>query len=292
MGKIEPNIISIIGAPRTGSTLLYQLMVNLFDTFYFINYINSKHHECPAISATEINSYWKNPRFVPYKNTCGKTEGEYGPSEASNIFRFWFGGIHPSESNSAKILSKDKEQHMMDTMQILHQILGKSIVVKNAWNCFRIKEFYRMFPNTKFLWVRRNIADAAMSDLQTRYNAGDREVWSSATTSNWKQIQTLPYWQKVIEQQYYYNIVIEKALEQLPSSSYHTVWYEDLCKYTLYHTTRIGRIFGLHSTNNPVPVLKLSDPRRDLPIYDINRIIFFIGKDKPRFENHIYTEMQ
>ena len=205
----EPKIICIIGAPRTGSTLLYQIMVNMFDTFYITNYMNSD--KVPLAKISEAYYYFeKKNKLVSYESNQGKTIGKFAPSEASNIFKKWFGGEHPSQTHSCRLLPGQKD-NMQDTFESIQRIFNKPIVIKNAWNCFRIQSLYEMFPDIKFIWIRRDIIAASISDLATKYFMGDREKWSSATTFNYRTIQQLAYWEIVVQQQYWYSRAIEDS---------------------------------------------------------------------------------
>lgn len=68
-------MIHIIGAPRTGSTLMLQVIVNHFHVTYFGN--DGKVH--------------KADEPVPYESWYGKTKKPHEPSEASPILSSWFG---------------------------------------------------------------------------------------------------------------------------------------------------------------------------------------------------------
>lgn len=283
----NPNIICIIGSPRVGSTLLYQLIVNTFDTFYFTNYINDYYSEHPAEGAVRTYLHWKNPRTVSYGSHQGKTLGASAPSEASNIFKKWFGGRHPSQIHSRQPIPRQKE-HLYDTMSMLSGMFNKPIVIKNAWNCFRIHNLYALFPNIKFIWIKRDIVASAISDLATKYERGDREIWSSATTFNYRELQKLPYWKRVVEQQYWYNKIIAEALELLPSDAYSTIWYEDLCRDPWNCMVQIyKRGVGVTYTLNPCPKFKKAE-LRDIPYNDKVKIIRYAEHNKSKFKNFLW----
>ena len=59
---------------------------------------------------------------------------------------------------------------------------------------------------------------------------GGPAVWNSATTGNYEEIQKLPYWEQVVEQQYTYANRISNDLSSLLPERYCQVWYEDLCE--------------------------------------------------------------
>lgn len=213
------STIFVLGSPRTGSTLTYQLLINLLKGFYFTNFTNYYFHDHPIIGSLLETIF--DIGNVDYESDRGKTRGIFGPSEASFIFRSWFGGEHPSQTKSRKIISGRKE-HMLKTLFGIYNITGKPIIMKNAWNCFRIKNLLEILPDSKFVWIRRDIVFSALSDLKTKKG----NVWNSATTKNYKELMKLPRWEQVVEQQYIYNKVIESDLKY---AQYIELWYEDLC---------------------------------------------------------------
>jgi len=219
-------ILFIIASPRTGSTFIYQLMIEAFGFCYFSNYINDYHAFHPAVGMSV--DYFANPRNKQdFKSDYGKTTGLFGASEASSIFKNWFGGEHPSQIKSAYVIN-GKEEHIVKSINSIVNMTRKPLVTKNAWNCFRIAELCRLFPNSYFIWVRRDIVSSSISDLEARYRRGGPEIWNSATTANYKDIQKLPYWEQVVEQQYWYNYKVEMDLNSNCPNNFFELWYEEV----------------------------------------------------------------
>ena len=129
-------MIIILAAPRTGSTLLYQLIANHFEVCYLNNF--------GGISNTDEVQ-------VPYVSHYGKTEQWYEPSEASSTHKMWFGNTDRWQAE--KVHAKD---------------IPDNLVIKNVWNVYRIDEWVRLFPDVQFIWMKRNRDDAVASDLETR----------------------------------------------------------------------------------------------------------------------------
>lgn len=240
----DTKLLFILGSPRVGSTLLYQVVINHFDVFYptnsFVELFESDH-----FLLSELPMEFGCTKFVDYKSFYGKTSGEDQPSEASGLFRYFFGGEHPSESKSKEPLP-GLEKKFVQFMNQLFIANKKPFVFKNAWNCFRIEFLSQIFPKACFLWIRRDVAASAYSDLQSRRQRGSTEIWNSATTENYKAIQKLPYWEQVVEQQYSYAQSISKDLSQLSYSRYFEVWYEDLCGKTNKTIDELKSFLELH----------------------------------------------
>ena len=285
----EVPLIFILASPRAGSTVIYQMLINAFNFFYFSNFINDFFPEYPVIAAA-LNSMINTRPEVSYKSTYGKTRSQGGPSEASCVFRNWFGGEHPSQTKSRKVIP-EKEKHLVLTMKSIIKLTGLPILTKNAWNCFRIQELIRLFPNIHFLWVRRDIRASAISDLEARYRRGGPTVWNSATTANYREIQKRPYWEQVVEQQYEYNKWVANDLEAFSHGQYIEVNYEDICGHPKRELERISRYFASQSLpiclrNKQIPVLTHSQGPSGLE-EDYAKIVSYVKANSDRFKRYL-----
>ena len=253
-------LVFILGSPRTGSTLVYQFLINTFDFFYISNFIDKIYANCPLIGAAL--DVQLNPRdALPYVSSYGKTESWFEPSEGSLVFRNWFGGGHPSEIKSAKVIP-DRQDHMKQSLSAIAGLSNRPLLFKNAWHCFRIPELVRIFSECAFVWIRRDIQASAISDLEARYRRGSAESWNSASPANYHDLLKLPYWEQVVEQQYEYNRTIRLRLSELCPSRFIEIWYEDLCSTPFQAENRFVQFFS------PTGVMAA---RRDTDIPNLNR---------------------
>ena len=248
VGLPDVPVVFILGAPRTGSTLFYQLLVRTYDFFYFSNLINDAFSTTPIVGAV-LQGQMAAPESIGFHSQKGKTKGLWGPSEASFVFRYWFGGQHPSETFSRRLLPGRRE-HFEKTMEAVFALTSSPILTKNAWNCFRVKALTEIFRKVAFIWIRRDLRDSALSDLQCRYDSGGPTTWNSATTANCEEIRKLPYWEQVVEQQYSYMTAISSSLELHANRTHTQIWYEDLCSDPAGELTRIEQC--LRSSGVPI----------------------------------------
>ena len=229
----QANPVFVVCSPRVGSTLIYQLLINKFGFAYISNFVNDFYGANPAVGVANQLVSDNNKYLVSYKSQYGKTLGYQETSEASAVFGNWYGGEHPSQLHSSDPLDTEKEIHMQNSLSAICGMTEATFVCKNPWNAFRIKSFSETFPNATFVWIRRGIDMASISDLENRYQRGKpEEVWNSATTSNYLEIQQRPYWEQVVLQQYYYSHAIGKDLQNNADGRFIDIWYEDLCTNT------------------------------------------------------------
>ena len=222
----------------------------------------------------------------------GKTETEAGLSEGSAIFSHWFGGEHPAQLQSREV-RPGRVDHLVDSLCSIQGITGRPLLTKNAWNCFRIRALTELFPAMQFIWVRRDIVRCAVSDLESRYRRGGPTVWNSATTANYMELQARPYWEQVVEQQYEYNLAIERDLEMCCPGRSIELWYEDLCRCPGDAVARLRDVF--HARGVPaqprdidVPELTASGGPSGLED-DQARIEAYVTSERDRLAPHLYT---
>ena len=290
---IEPPAIFILGSPRTGSTLLYQIICKYFNVFWFSNFINSYFSKNPIWGAV-LEAPLKTKQKININSLYGKTKGLFSPSEASKIFSNWFGGEQPSQVYSKYILS-GKEDHIKNTFACIYELFEKPILTKNAWNCFRIDSLIQQFNNILFIWIRRDIYSSAISDLESRYKKGDPSlIWNSATIANYKIIKKMPYWEQVVEQQFEYNKIIRQDLNLFTSDKFIEIWYEDICAFTQNELKRIEKFFFKHQLDLPLRREPIQDLRTSAGpkglIEDKKRIHDYIKENKERFAPYRYIK--
>lgn len=235
--------VFILGAPRTGSTVLYQAIIHAFGLPYISNLTNQDFPQTPIFGLAIQR--WA-PRDIGLESHFGKTKGIFGPSEGSAVMSRWFGGGHPSQTASSWIIP-GQEEHFVATMAAVERLYGgKPLLIKNAWNCFRIACLAELLPQAKFIWIRRDMREAAESDLEARYlTKGAPDIWNSATPSNVEALRSLPPFQQVVENQYEFNKAIDAGLNSAADGRFVTVWYEDLLADASGVLARIGELLGI-----------------------------------------------
>ena len=157
--------IFILGAPRTGSTLTYQAVCSRFGLPYIANFTNDYFSSIPIVGLALQKTISVD---VAFGSHFGKTDGPFQPSEGSRLMVHWFGTGDPPALKAATIRAGLK-QHFVDTIRAAAAIFAGPLVIKNAWNCYRVPCLARTLPAARFIWIRRDIADAAKSDLGARY---------------------------------------------------------------------------------------------------------------------------
>ena len=273
--------VFIVGAPRTGSTVLYQAVCNRFGMPFVANLTNDLFASTPIIGFTIQKAA---PIKIAFNSRFGKTEGAFQPSEGSALMKHWFGSGDPPALNAATIRA-GLEQHFVDTIRAVAILFGSPLVVKNAWNCYRVPCLARTLPKAYFIWIRRDIGDAAKSDLDARYQTkADPTLWNSALPPNIEELRRLSPPLQVVENQYAFNVALRDSLQYLARERWMEVWYEDFQLDPEGVLSRIGKFLN-QLPRSGAPITRIVPSRKwRLAAADAEAIDDYLGQSQSRFD--------
>ena len=221
----KTSVTFIVGAPRTGSTVYYQQRCQK-NAAYFANITNDFFSAVPTVGLQFQAAHGSVP--IPLHSRFGHTSGLWQPNEGTDIFTHWFGNRQPGEKFAVDFLAEARREHFLYTFATMEKLFDSTPVVKNAWNCFRIPLLAYTLPNACFIWVKRDIAAAARSDLEARcITKKSPLVWNACHPADVAAIKERPYWEQVVENQLAYNLTIKKGLQSVPATQKRVWQYEE-----------------------------------------------------------------
>ena len=153
--KIEQRIINsqksfytppifIIGLPRSGSTLLYQLLTNYLKVSYFSN-LSAFFYAYPATITYLTLPFHKKFKLKNFESNLGFTSGLFAPSEAGAIYRYWFDG--PSKPYDV----------IKNTSNKISDLLMRPFVWKNLNLSYEVTSLIKIFPDALFVLIEREL---------------------------------------------------------------------------------------------------------------------------------------
>ena len=229
----------IIGPPRSGTTLLYQLLAGSCEFAYFPNIAN-RFYLCPA-AATRFAKRWCRPYSSSYRSHLGFEKGCMAPSEAGSIWNRWF----PHEKREgfnvtpAGYLGEDDCSQIRRTVSSIETICRAPFLCKNVKMSVRLPAIRRLFPDALFLRIRRDPLHAALSILAVRRR---RAVsWWSVLPGAMEDFAGRPDYEQACHQVYQTERRINDGLAPLDAKQHFSLWYQDLCDNPGDELGRIGR---------------------------------------------------
>ena len=220
--------IFILGAPRSGSTLLIQAMIHYFDIAYMTNFTRN-FFKVPLTGLwLQQHLFLKKPSMT-FNSEYGKTNRLLGPNEAADFWYQWFPSgkdVYVGEGDISEETIYDIRQKIMGLLRISK----KPFIFKNLYNSMRIVPIRKAFPESLFIVCHRNAVDIAQSILLCREkNLGSRSSWWSVPPREYNKIKNKPPLQQVAEQVYYIYKQIEKDISAGDTECVFNLDYSDLC---------------------------------------------------------------
>src|SRR3972149_8906858 len=135
--------VFIIGIPRSGTTLLYQLITDCFDVAYLSN-MTAKYYELPCILSYFL-SYTRGctPHRI-YRSSYGEITGWRAPSQGWLFWARWF----PSEQNYVGMgeIPDTSIREIRNSISIIEKIYNRPFVCKNLSLGARLLPLNEAFP--------------------------------------------------------------------------------------------------------------------------------------------------
>jgi hypothetical protein len=254
--KLRYSPTFIIAPPRSGSTLLYQLVAYTLSTSYF-TYLTGRLRvrESPAIPVftarlAKILGLVERSRET-FENYYGSGRGWGGPS-GLEIFDQWFPDryVEPGE------LCAGYQQAIYQAVAATERIFDRPFVDKEQKHSVRIQALVGIFPNILFIQCIRDPLAMAQSIFIARTRDFPRE-WFSAKPKEYDRIKDKGLIEQVCEQVYFIeqNIAADRAV--VGEGRFHFVNYRDLCQNPQREINRIAEFMNDHGAPTqiirPVP---------------------------------------
>jgi hypothetical protein len=234
----------IVGAPRSGSTLLYQVVVERFD----VAYISNRHcrwHGAPSLVERRVRGAGHTATYSSY---LGVESGATAPSECGGYwYRFFPRSPHYVPLGAA---DPDKLSGLRRSVARFGAEAGRPIVFKNLYCSLRLEPIAAALPEALFLVIERDLLDNARSLLASRMRrSGGYAEWWSAEPPGIERLRALPPEQQVVEQVRGIAAAIASARERIDADRFLNLRYESLCDDPAATTAAIDEFCALNGTH-------------------------------------------
>ena len=233
--------IFIIGAPRTGSTLIYQVITNYFNLCYISNFSASFFHSLYTGMIIEETLLGNSPHNL-YCSRYGMSGGLRGPNECGQFWYRWF----PKDRHfiDGYELSKEELKDIRTIIGAITEKFSKPIIFKNLNNGQRLRVIQKILPESLFIFVKRDPVFTAQSILSGRYEFyRNKNKWLSVMPRNVYELKKKHYTEQVVKQVYYLEKQIYEDLKIFPEKQHIILSYENFCKNTTQELKRLKNYF-------------------------------------------------
>ena len=230
-GDNEIKPIFIIGAPRSGSTLLSQVLISAFDLGYFSN-LHAYFFGAPDIPQKLLG---KRLRYEGknFDSRFGDINGLLSPSECGE---YWYRFFRRSPQY---VRMEDADPEKMDqfrrSITRFTENCKRPVLFKNMLVALRLRPVIKCIPGALFIIIRRNLFENAQSLLEARIKIyGNANTWWSMEPPGIDTLKKLPPPQQVLAQIQEIHSTIESDLRAsgIQEDRVMFVDYEDFCSDT------------------------------------------------------------
>ncbi len=219
-------LVFIVGAPRTGTTLLHQLMAQHLRVG-FVNNAMAKFWAAPLLGSVLHGD--KPFMSTSYPSDLGGTSGAAAPHEFS-----WFWHYHADFGRDDELTPEQIETassvRIQQSLRALAAHAGRPFVFKNVNHVtFQVSWISKLLPESRFVWTKRERIQTAASILRSRKaRYGDAELWWATRPRGYREWCTLSPQQQIARQVCAIEASLSHSFASLAPSRTAVVEYEGL----------------------------------------------------------------
>ena len=237
--------IFVVGAPRSGSTLLYQLLTDRFDVGYLANG-HARQPGAPSL-VERIRGLVRERQgeLGDYRSSFGGTAGELGPSECGPFwYRFFPRRPHYVAADAFLTASR---RELRAAVGAFVEACDRSVVYKNLYSTARMEAIAAALPEALFIAIHRGLVANARSLLDGRLRvAGSYDTWWSVEPPGIERLLQLPAHEQVVEQVRALDALVARVEASIGSDRVLHLAYEDLCADPRAQLERIAAFAAAH----------------------------------------------
>lgn len=271
-------LVFIVGAPRSGTTLIYQALAAFLDVTYPTN-LTAMFPKSPLTTA-RLQLCIPSSRRPDFRNFYGQTIQLSGPNDAFHLWNHWLGNDRNLPTQS---ISDDTATDMRTFFDVWATAFHKPLLNKNNRNTFAVELLAAKLPNARFVVVRRNPMFVAQSLIIARQKVqGDKtKAWGLQSSSTAEGNDPLAYVDDVCKQIVDIDTELNRQLDTVSQDRIVNLTYEGFCEDP---ASSIGRIVNAFDGLSLAPELNI----KDLPPFEISQSLSLTSDE----QNRIQTQLQ
>ncbi len=219
-GRLSP-IVLIVGSPRSGSTLLYQVLAGHLPVSYPSN-LTALFERAPITATARLNRLAR--RSSGYRSYYGNTRSLGSPNDAFSIWNRWLGEDRYMIPDR---ISAESADEMRSFFAAWGTAFNRPFLNKNNRNTAAVRLLAEELPTARFIVTRRDPLFVAQSLVEARETVqGDRSVgWGLAAEDSDPDDDLAD----VADQVFRIEAIIEAQLAAVDPTRVLEVRYSDLC---------------------------------------------------------------
>ena len=224
----EYSTIHVIGVPRSGTTLLTQLISSTLDVGY-INNLIAAYWRVPCYGIRLSEKLLAGARPASFRSDFGRTASIQEPHEFGYFWTHLLGYPEMAEQAIDFEQSIDRERLRRVLLNMAHTF-GKPIVFKSFMLAWHLKMMQQTMPKSIFLWIRRDRIDNALSIAKAREaQLGSVEKWISIKPREYAWLRNAPVPTQIAGQIFFTELAIARQVELIGGRNVLEIEYQQMC---------------------------------------------------------------
>lgn len=227
---IEQPIIFIFGLPRSGTTLMAQLIAYSQDVGYIDN-LAARFWLAPVHGIRLSKSVLAHAEKVSYQSEYARTSGAADIHEFGYFWRYWL----KKETVADNARAKEREDRidwtgLKKTLANMQREFARPMLFKNMFGAYHLKRLYQTLGKVLYVYIQRDPLDVAVSILDARRkHYSDPNNWWSNIPVEYDELKDLDYWEQIAGQTFYLNRFYSREINLYAPENTVKVDYEELC---------------------------------------------------------------
>jgi len=239
-GGVETPVVLIVGAPRTGSTLLYQVLTAHLPVSYPSNF-TELFSRAPITATVKLGRLAR--RKVTYRSYYGNTASLGSPNDAFSIWNRWLGEDRYQVPDH---ISPERAANLRSFFAAWEAAFGRPFLNKNNRNTAAVRLLATALPTARFIIIRRDPLFVAQSLLEARQTVqGDPYAgWGLAANQEPNGTDRLA---DVADQVLRIDSMLEAQLAEIDPARVLEVGYTELCAEPAQVVGRVAVWLGMEA---------------------------------------------
>jgi len=234
-------IVFVVGLPRSGTTILTQLLSASLDVG-IINNLIARFWLAPVTGIRLSKAILREQVNISFKSDYGKTSDITEPHEFSYFWHYWLKMENMPPYNPEEVRDEIDWTGLATTLRNMSAAWGKPLVMKAPDVAYHIEKIFDILPETLFIHIYRDLADTAVSMRRSRLEYfGDENVWLGAYPNEYESIADLEGIKQIAAQAVCLNRMYKTAIDKITEKNVMSVHLNSLCENPLEIVRSIGR---------------------------------------------------
>jgi LPS sulfotransferase NodH len=229
--EVEHSFVFVVGLPRSGTTLLTQVLAYCLDAGY-VNNFAARFWLAPVHGLRLARLIAGGAEPVSFESDYARTRSLLDIHEFGYFWRYWL----KKETFEDVVHAREREDEidwdgLRRTLANVQRELGKPFVAKNMLGAYHMPRLREVLGRVLFVYVERDPLDICVSILDARRKYyDDPRTWWSYIPVEYPLVKDRDEWEQVAGQVHYLGRYLERELRTVGEDAVVRVTYEQLVR--------------------------------------------------------------